>query len=195
MVDARITLSNLSDEYVENPQKDFPVGMLVHGRWDLLIFKWSCKLQICSLAKLTKLCRILSTDPSSGRVEASLRKTTGSKLEKLDDISYSDLHVGDIIDGQVKRVESFGLFVTIRRSELVRYHYTAFWNHCIFCFVNILLQVGLCHVSELSDEPVVDINSCYKAGDMVKAKILKVRFIFFRIFILPLYVLKSITLF
>ncbi|ONM52181.1 Ribosomal protein S1-like1 [Zea mays] len=127
MVDARITLSNLSDEYVENPQKDFPVGMLVHGR-------------------------ILSTDPSSGRVEASLRKTTGSKLEKLDDISYSDLHVGDIVDGQVKRVESFGLFVTIRRSELV----------------------GLCHVSELSDEPVVDINSCYKAGDMVKAKILKI---------------------
>ncbi|CAD6220662.1 unnamed protein product [Miscanthus lutarioriparius] len=127
MVEARITLSNLSDEYVENPQKDFPVGMLVHGR-------------------------VLSTDPSSGRVEVSLRTTTGSKLEKLDDISYSDLHVGDIIDGQVKRVESFGLFVTIRRSELV----------------------GLCHVSELSDEPVVDINSCYKAGDMVKAKILKI---------------------
>lgn len=32
MVEARITLSNLSDEYVENPQKDFPVGKLVHGR-------------------------------------------------------------------------------------------------------------------------------------------------------------------
>lgn len=75
--------------------------------------------------KLTKIRRVLSTDLSSGRVEASLRKTTGSKLEKLDDISYSDLHVGDIIDGQVKRVESFGLFVTIRRSELVHcYHWT-----------------------------------------------------------------------
>lgn len=57
------------------------------------------------------------------------------------------------------------------------------------------MQVGLCHVSELSDEPVVDINSCYKAGDMVKAKILKVWFNFFRIFILPLHVLKFITLF
>ncbi|CAN6203351.1 unnamed protein product [Urochloa humidicola] len=127
MVEARITLSNLSDEYVENPQKDFPVGKLVHGR-------------------------VLSTDPSSGRVEASLRKNSASKLEKPDDISYSDLHVGDIIDGQVKRVESYGLFVTIRSSELV----------------------GLCYVSELSDEPVLDINSCYKAGDMVKAKILKI---------------------
>lgn len=127
MLDARITLSNLSDEYIENPQKNFPVGILVHGR-------------------------VLSMDPSSGRVEASLRKSTGSKLEKPDDISYSDLHVGDIIDGRVKRVESYGLFVTIQSSELV----------------------GLCHVSELSDEPVLDINSCYKAGDIVKVKILKI---------------------
>ncbi|WVZ62324.1 hypothetical protein U9M48_012085 [Paspalum notatum var. saurae] len=126
-VEARITLSNLSDEYIENPQKNFPVGMLVHGR-------------------------VLSADPSSGRVEASLRKSTGSKLEKPDDISYSDLHVGDIIDGRVKRVESYGLFVTIKSSDLV----------------------GLCHVSELSDEPVLDVNSCYKAGDIVKVKILKI---------------------
>ncbi|KAL6599504.1 hypothetical protein ACP70R_045641 [Stipagrostis hirtigluma subsp. patula] len=127
MVEARIFLSNLSDEYVENPQKDFPVGKLVHGR-------------------------VLSTDPSSGKVELSLRKSTGSKSERLNDISYSDLHEGDIVDGQVKRVESYGLFVTIRSSDLV----------------------GLCHVSELSDEPVLDINSSYKAGDMVKAKILKI---------------------
>jgi rRNA biogenesis protein RRP5 len=38
--------------------------------------------------------------------------------------------------------------------------------------------VGLCHISELSDEPVLDINSCFKAGDMVKAKILKASFIY-----------------
>ncbi|EMS48920.1 rRNA biogenesis protein rrp5 [Triticum urartu] len=120
MVEARIILSNLSDEYVENPQKDFSVGMLVQGR-------------------------VLSAEPLSGKVEVSLRKSTGSKSQKLDDISYSDLHVGDIVDGQVKRVESYGLFVTIKSSELV----------------------GLCHVSELSDEPVLDINACYKAGDII----------------------------
>ncbi|XP_047065706.1 rRNA biogenesis protein RRP5 [Lolium rigidum] len=127
MVEARIILSNLSDEYVENPQKDFSVGMLVQGR-------------------------VLSAEPISGKVEVSLRKSTGSKSQKSCDISYSDLHVGGIIDGQVKRVESYGLFVTIQSSELV----------------------GLCHISELSDEPVLDINSCFKAGDMVKAKILKI---------------------
>lgn len=127
MVEARIILSNLSDEYVENPQKDFSVGMLVQGR-------------------------VLSAEPISGKVEVSLRKGTGSKSQKLGDISYSDLHVGDIIDGQVKRVETYGLFVTIKSSELV----------------------GLCHVSELCDEPVLDINSWFKGGDMVKAKILKI---------------------
>ncbi|GJM98981.1 hypothetical protein PR202_ga16035 [Eleusine coracana subsp. coracana] len=127
VVEARITLSNLSDEFVENPQRNFPVGKLVHGR-------------------------ILSTDLSSGKVDVSLKKSTGSKIENLDGISFSDFHVGDIIDGQVKRVESFGLFVTIQSSELV----------------------GLCHVSELSDEPILDIYSCHKAGDVVKAKILKI---------------------
>uniref|UniRef100_A0A0D9WWN1 Protein RRP5 homolog n=1 Tax=Leersia perrieri TaxID=77586 RepID=A0A0D9WWN1_9ORYZ len=120
MIEARIILSNLSDEYVENPQSDFPVGLLVHGR-------------------------VLSAEPQSGKVEVSLRKNTGSKSQKSDDISYSDLHVGDIVAGQVKRVESYGLFVTIKGSELV----------------------GLCHVSELSDEPVLDIHSCHKAGDMI----------------------------
>lgn len=61
----------------------------------------------------------MSSEPQSGKVEVSLRKNTGSKSQKSDDISYSDLHVGDIIAGQVKRVESFGLFVTIQGSELV----------------------------------------------------------------------------
>jgi rRNA biogenesis protein RRP5 len=41
MVEARIILSNLSNEYVENPQKDFSVGMLVQGRLDLSIYKCS----------------------------------------------------------------------------------------------------------------------------------------------------------
>lgn len=68
---------------------------------------------------MEKPCRVLSAEPVSGKVDVSLRKSTASKSQKLDDISYSDLLVGDIIDGQVKRVESYGLFVTIQSSELV----------------------------------------------------------------------------
>ena len=68
---------------------------------------------------MEKSCRVLSAEPISGKVEVSLRKSTGSKSQKVGDISYSDLHVGDIVDGKVKRVESYGLFVTIQSSELV----------------------------------------------------------------------------
>jgi rRNA biogenesis protein RRP5 len=31
-VDARILISHLSDEYIQKPDKAFPVGKLVHGR-------------------------------------------------------------------------------------------------------------------------------------------------------------------
>ena len=48
MVEARIILSNLSDEYVENPQKDFSVGMLVQGRLDLAINKCTYNANIFS---------------------------------------------------------------------------------------------------------------------------------------------------
>ena len=34
-VDAKILLSNLSDGFVENPEKEFPVGKLVIGRYVL----------------------------------------------------------------------------------------------------------------------------------------------------------------
>lgn len=31
-IDGRILLSNLSNGYIENPEKEFPIGKLVHGR-------------------------------------------------------------------------------------------------------------------------------------------------------------------
>lgn len=41
----------------------------------------------------------------------------------------------------------------------------------------MLMQVGLCHVSEISDESIDDLHAMYKAGDRVKAKILKVHYL------------------
>lgn len=41
----------------------------------------------------------------------------------------------------------------------------------------MLVQVGLCHVSEISDESIDDLHAMYKAGDRVKAKILKVDYL------------------
>ncbi|PHU22691.1 hypothetical protein BC332_07798 [Capsicum chinense] len=94
-VNAKVLLSNLSDGYVENPEKEFPVGKLVMGK-------------------------LVSVEPLSKRVE-----------------------------------------VTLRTSSAVR------------PALIMMLQVGLCHVSEISDNHVDTIDSRHKAGDRVTAKILK----------------------
>ncbi|KAJ0733487.1 putative nucleic acid-binding, RNA-binding domain, S1 [Helianthus annuus] len=52
-LDAKILISNLSDDFVSNPEEEFPIGKLVTGR-------------------------VLSLEPLSKRIEVSLRKTSGS---------------------------------------------------------------------------------------------------------------------
>ncbi|XP_024021580.1 rRNA biogenesis protein RRP5 isoform X2 [Morus notabilis] len=124
-VDAKILLSNLSDGYVINPEKEFPIGKLVTGR-------------------------VLSVEPLSKRVQVTLKTLGASK--KSETSNLSSLHVGDFISGRIKRVESFGLFITINDTNLV----------------------GLCHKSELSDDQIDNIEAKYRAGERVRAKILKV---------------------
>ncbi|KAM0952074.1 putative suppressor of forked, tetratricopeptide-like helical domain superfamily [Dioscorea sansibarensis] len=130
VIDARIRLSNLSDGFVVNPAAEFPIGKLVCGN----------------------LCRVLSVDASSRRVDVTLRTETLTKKSKIDATVFNKLHVGDVISGQIRRIEPYGLFVTILPTNVV----------------------GLCHISELSDDHVDKIDSKYKAGDKVVAKILKV---------------------
>ncbi|KAL3341525.1 hypothetical protein AABB24_025863 [Solanum stoloniferum] len=126
-VDAKVLLSNLSDGYVENLEKEFPVGKLVIGR-------------------------VVSVEPLSKRVEITLRTSSAVGAPKSDKDALSNLTVGDVISGRVKRVEPYGLFITVDHTNLV----------------------GLCHVSEISDDRVDNIDSRHKAGDRVTAKILKV---------------------
>lgn len=126
-VDAKILLSNLSDGFIENPEKEFPVGKLVIGR-------------------------LISVEPLSKRVEVTLKTSNSVRVSKLDVNSLNKLTVGDFISGRIKRIESYGLFVTIDDTNLV----------------------GLCHVSELSDEHIDNIETKYKAGGVVRAKVLKV---------------------
>ncbi|XP_027934864.1 rRNA biogenesis protein RRP5 isoform X1 [Vigna unguiculata] len=126
-IDARILLSNLSDQYVKEPEKEFSVGKLVSGR-------------------------VISVEPLSKRVEVSLRTSTGPKTSKSEIVDFSKFHVGDIISGRIKRVESFGLFIAIDNTNMV----------------------GLCHVSEISDIEIENIEANYKTGERVNARILKV---------------------
>ncbi|KAK9088291.1 hypothetical protein Scep_027373 [Stephania cephalantha] len=128
-IDAKVLLSNLSDGFIEQPEKEFPVGKLVDGR-------------------------VLSVEPLSRRVEVTFRSETSSSASarKSDSGDFSDLHVGDTVSGRIKRVESYGLFITIDPMNMV----------------------GLCHVSELSDDRTENIESKFKAGQRIVAKILKV---------------------
>ncbi|KAF2307726.1 hypothetical protein GH714_031243 [Hevea brasiliensis] len=93
-IDAKILISNLSDEYIDNPEKEFPIGKLVIGR-------------------------VLSVEPLSSRVEVTLKKLSASSAAESETNNLSSLHVGDIISGRIKRVESYGLFITIDHTNLV----------------------------------------------------------------------------
>ncbi|OIV89511.1 hypothetical protein TanjilG_20430 [Lupinus angustifolius] len=126
-IDAKILLSNLSDEYVDDLAKEFPVGKLVTGR-------------------------VISVEPLSSRVEVTLKTSSGSSKSKSVNIDFSKFQIGDVISGRIKRVESFGLFVAIDNTDMV----------------------GLCHISEVSDDRIDDIESKFSAGEKVNARILKV---------------------
>ncbi|XP_031396337.1 rRNA biogenesis protein RRP5 isoform X3 [Punica granatum] len=125
--DAKILLSNLASGFVDDPDKEFPVGKLVMGR-------------------------VLSVEPVSCRVEVTLKTNDADSEPKPKSYDFSSLHIGAIVSGRIKRMEAYGLFITIDHTNLV----------------------GLCHISELSDDHVDNIESKYKAGEKVTAKILKV---------------------
>ncbi|CAL5321310.1 unnamed protein product [Camellia sinensis] len=93
-LDAKILLSNLSDGYVENLEKEFAIGKLVVG-WHL----WN-------------LCLSELKSPLGHQMQA--------KHKKSDINGLNSLHVGDIVSGQIKRIESYGLFITIDHTNTDR---------------------------------------------------------------------------
>ncbi|KAH9737715.1 rRNA biogenesis protein RRP5 [Citrus sinensis] len=148
-LDAKVLLSNLSDGYVESPEKEFPIGKLVAGR-------------------------VLSVEPLSKRVEVTL-KTSDSRTASQSEINnLSNLHVGDIVIGQIKRVESYGLFITIENTNLMdgaNVLLVSFLPGSVYFDIIQFKQsafVGLCHVSELSEDHVDNIETIYRAGEKVK---------------------------
>lgn len=98
-IDGRVLLSRLSDKYVASPAKTFPPGKLVQGI-------------------------VLEVDANKHTIELSLRKSdvTG-EMEPSDkarsSADASDFVVGEVVEGTVRRVESFGVFVNLRQSSVV----------------------------------------------------------------------------
>lgn len=61
------------------------------------------------------------------------------------------IEVGNVFEGKIVNVMSFGAFVALPEDK-----------------------TGLVHISEISSEYVENINSCIKQGDIVKVKVIRI---------------------
>lgn len=81
----------------------------------------------------------------NGKIDVTLRKRKTT-------VSVEGFSEGQIVNGVVKRIEKFGVFVSIKDSPVA----------------------GLAHVSELSDGYVQDVFKLFKVGQDVKARVISV---------------------
>jgi rRNA biogenesis protein RRP5 len=126
-VTAYVRVSDLSDSYVKDWKSEFEVDQLVKGK-------------------------IVFVDPETNNVRMSLKASVIDK-DYVVPISFSDIKVGQVITGKIRKVEEFGVFILIDGSDKVS---------------------GLCHRSEMAEKRVEDVKKLYEEGDAVKAIVLKV---------------------
>ncbi|CAN6626078.1 rRNA biogenesis protein Rrp5p [Trichomonascus vanleenenianus] len=127
-ITARVQIKNLSDAYLTDWKKYFSVNQLVEGK-------------ILNIRKDGKIDMTLK--------ESAVRGITTTKSGK----GISELEKGEILDGVVKRIESFGVFIRLDGTTNVS---------------------GLCHRSEVADIPVADLSKVFAEGDKVKVKVLDI---------------------
>ena len=60
-------------------------------------------------------------EPLSQRIEVTLKTSSATSVMNSRANDFSSILVGDIISGTIKRVESFGLFITINETNMVNY--------------------------------------------------------------------------
>ncbi|KAL6310100.1 U3 snoRNP-associated protein Rrp5 [Sparassis latifolia] len=128
-IDARVQIKELFDEYVKDWKSRFAANQLVKGR-------------------------ILSVNAEKKQVEISFR-SGDLKREPRSSITLADLSEGQKVEGRVKKVEEYGLFIEVDGSKIS----------------------GLCHKSELSDNEDADVTLAlrsFREGDRVKAIILSI---------------------
>ena len=141
----RILIKDMSDHYIPEPDKIYPVGTLVTAR-------------------------VISADPNSQNIVLNMKASVignddnhnsapvvgsgtvfganDSKMLK----EISALSVGDIITGTVKKIADFGVFVAIKGLSVV----------------------GLSRVGTAAPVSVTDLNTVYSVGDIVRGKILDI---------------------
>jgi rRNA biogenesis protein RRP5 len=127
-VDARVQIRELFDEvlssyamafeyltpslwqYIKDWQGQFHVNQLVKGRLLRCVFKMHCIREI--------LIRRTSVDISSKKVEMTLRSGDPLTRRESSGIFVSDLKEGQKVEGVVKKIEDYGLFIQINESKI-----------------------------------------------------------------------------
>jgi rRNA biogenesis protein RRP5 len=116
---------------------------------DQFVREWQSIVQVDQLVTA----RILSVDSAAKMARLSL-KDSQVKENYTPPLTLNDLKNGMIITGKVREVKDFGAFIDIDNTQP--------------------RLSGLCHRSQVADKPVDDVRKFYNAGDVVKARILKV---------------------
>lgn len=96
--------------------------------------------------------RVIAIDPALGQVNLSLKSSLVNN-DYVPPRTLADFTEGEVVKGKVRSVEDFGAFIVIDGSANVS---------------------GLCHRSQMAEKNVKDARKLYSAGDVVKARILKI---------------------
>lgn len=115
---------------------------------DTFLKDWKQSFRVDQLVKG----RITAIDTAAGQVNLSLKASVVDS-EYVPPKTLAEFTEGEVITGKVRKVEDFGAFIVVDGSANVS---------------------GLCHRSQMADKPVKDARKLYNAGDVVKARILKI---------------------
>ncbi|KAK8189387.1 uncharacterized protein BKA78DRAFT_269917 [Phyllosticta capitalensis] len=115
---------------------------------DSYIKDWKSAFEVDQLVKG----KVIAVDPALNHLQLTLK---ASMLDKdyVPALNFEDIKPRMVVTGKVRKVMDFGVFVLFDNSNNVS---------------------GLCHKSQIADQPVEDCKKLYSEGDKVKAIVLKV---------------------
>ena len=94
---------------------------------------------------------IIAVEPSEKRLVLSAKMIAKERAVAEKTKKIGRLKEGDIVEGKIERMESYGVFINIGEG-----------------------LTGLCHISQITNKVIKSPKEVVKAGEEVKAKILKV---------------------
>ena len=122
-----VRVSDLSDKFIKDWQAAFQLQQLVKGR-------------------------IIAIDTALQHIRMSLKESV-IESNYVAPLAFDHLSIGQVLNGKVRNVQKFGVFVVFDDSENVS---------------------GLCHRTEIADTPIASAKELFNIGDAVRVKVLKI---------------------